>query len=121
MGHSHCHDQDHDHPHEVGHLHARPGTWQLWVLTVLSAGYMVAEIVGGIVSGSLALLADAGHMAVDIGAILLSLFALWVAKLPPTPAKTYGYYRAEILAALVNGAALFVVALGIFWEAYQRF
>jgi cobalt-zinc-cadmium efflux system protein len=120
---SHCEHDDHghEHHHHHGHMHARPGTWQLWVLTGLSAAYMVAEVVGGLISGSLALLADAGHMAVDVGAILLSLFAIWIARRPPSPDKTYGYYRAEILAALVNGAALFVVSIGIFYEAFDRF
>jgi len=81
---------------------------------------MVAEIIGGIVSGSLALLADAGHMAIDVMAIALSLFAAWVARMPPSPAKTYGYYRAEILAALINGASLVAVSLWIFYEAWNR-
>ncbi len=116
MGHSHSH---HDHEgHNHGHSHAH--TKQLWWLSVLTAGYMVAEIVGGLASGSLALLADAGHMAIDVASIVLSIFAVWVAKRPANTAKTYGYYRAEILAALVNGALLFGVALWIFYEAWHR-
>jgi cobalt-zinc-cadmium efflux system protein len=104
---------DHHHQHHGAHR-------SLWWLTALSASYMIAEVIGGLYSGSLALIADAGHMAVDVGAILLSLFALWVSGRPPTPAKTYGYYRAEILAALVNGAALLLVAAGIYYEAWHR-
>jgi len=81
---------------------------------------MVAEIVGGLMSGSLALLADAGHMAIDAAAMTLSLFAVWIARRPPTPDKTYGYYRVEILAALVNGALLVAVSFWIFYEAWER-
>ncbi len=82
---------------------------------------MVAELLGGIWSGSLALLADAGHMAIDTAAVALGLFALWVSRRPPSTKRTYGYYRAEILAATVNGALLVAVAFWIFYEAYQRF
>ncbi|MBI2827025.1 MAG: cation transporter [Planctomycetia bacterium] len=87
---------------------------------VLVLVYMVAEVVGGLASGSLALLADAGHMLSDAGALGLSLFAGWIARRPPTPRRSYGYYRAEILAALVNGAALGAISLVIIVEAYRR-
>ena len=69
-------------------------------------------------TGSLALLADAVHMLTDAGALALALFATWIAARPPTPAKTYGYYRAEILAALVNALVLLVVAGAILTEAW---
>lgn len=82
---------------------------------------MVAEVIGGILSGSLALLGDAGHMLVDALAIGLSLFAMSVARRPATATKTFGYHRVEILAALVNGTVLVLVAVYIFYEAYQRF
>jgi cobalt-zinc-cadmium efflux system protein len=82
---------------------------------------MVAEVIGGVVSGSLALLGDAGHMLVDALALGLALFAITIARRPATPTKTYGYYRVEILAALANGTALVLVSLYIFYEAYQRF
>jgi cobalt-zinc-cadmium efflux system protein len=82
--------------------------------------YMVAEVVGGLASNSLALLADAGHMLTDAAALGLSLFAIWVARRPATPKRTYGYHRMEILAALVNGATLIAVAVLIFVEAYRR-
>ena len=83
--------------------------------------YMVAEVVGGLVTNSLALLADAGHMLSDAGALALSLFALWIGERPATPRRTFGYYRAEILAALLNGATLIAIAIYIFIEAYERF
>jgi cobalt-zinc-cadmium efflux system protein len=81
----------------------------------------VIETVGGILSNSLALLGDAGHMFMDSFALGLSLFAFEVAQKPATPSRTYGYRRAEILAALVNGIVLILVAIYIFYEAYSRF
>jgi cobalt-zinc-cadmium efflux system protein len=88
---------------------------------VITFVFMLVEVVGGILSNSLALLADAGHMLTDAAAIGLALFASWVAQRPATPEKTYGYLRLEILAALVNGSALFVIAGSIVWEAVERF
>jgi cobalt-zinc-cadmium efflux system protein len=93
---------------------------RLAVTLVLVAAYMVAEVVGGLVSNSLALLADAGHMLSDVAALGLSLFALWIARRPPSPRHTFGFYRAEILAALVNGATLIAVSIFIFLEAFRR-
>ncbi len=81
---------------------------------------MLVEFVGGLVANSLALLADAGHMLTDVAAIGLALFASWFARRPTTPDKTYGYLRLEILAALVNAVALFVVVGLIAWDAVQR-
>ena len=72
---------------------------------------MVAEIVGGYLADSLALLADAGHMLSDAAALGLSLFAAWISPRPPTPQHSYGYYRAEILAALANGATLIAISI----------
>lgn len=86
----------------------------------VTATFMVVEFVSGWVANSLALLADAGHMLTDVAAVALALFAAWFAQLPATPDKTYGYLRLEILAALVNGAALFVVAGLIVWDAVGR-
>jgi cobalt-zinc-cadmium efflux system protein len=86
-------------------------------LTVL---FMVIEAVGGWLSGSLALLADAGHMLTDAGALMLSLLSAWIALRPATENKTYGYQRWEILAALINGAALFGIAAWVMIEAVQR-
>lgn len=93
---------------------------RLRITLILSVTYMVAEFVGGILTNSLALLADAGHMLADAGALGLSLFALWAAQKPVTSTHTYGYYRTEILAALVNGSTLVAIAIYIFIEAYQR-
>jgi cobalt-zinc-cadmium efflux system protein len=81
---------------------------------------MVVEAVGGWLSGSLALLADAGHMLTDVGSLFLSLVTAWIALRPADDAKTYGYQRWEILAALVNGAALFAIAVWVVVEAIHR-
>jgi len=86
----------------------------------ITASLLVAEVVGGILTNSLALLADAGHMVSDVGALGLSMFAIWIAMRPATATKTYGFHRVEILAALANGATLVLIALYIFWEAAQR-
>ena len=110
---------DHEHTH-ADHTHAARATSQnrrrLAITLVLSAGYMVAEVVGGFITNSLALLADAGHMLSDVAALGLSLFALWFAGRPATPNRSYGYYRAEILAALANGATLVAIAISIVIE-----
>jgi cobalt-zinc-cadmium efflux system protein len=92
----------------------------LKVALAIVLSVMVAEILGGIYSGSLALLGDAGHMLVDALALGLSLFAMTVARRPPTATKTFGYHRFEILAALANGSILVLVSAYIFYEAYQR-
>jgi cobalt-zinc-cadmium efflux system protein len=90
-----------------------------WVLA-LTGAFMVVEAVGGWLSGSLALLADAGHMLTDVGALALSLLTAWIAQRPANDTKTYGYLRWEILAALVNGAVLFGIAAWVVVEAIQR-
>lgn len=81
----------------------------------------ILEVVGGVVSGSLALLSDAGHMASDVAALLLALVALRLASRPADPRRTYGYHRLEILAALANGALLLYVAAAVVHEAWERF
>jgi len=86
----------------------------------ITTGIMIAEIIGGILANSLALLSDAGHMLTDILALGLSLGAMRFARKPPTPEKTFGFYRLEILAALFNGMLLLVVSLYLFYEAYHR-
>jgi len=91
----------------------------VWAL-VITVALLVTEVVGGIISGSLALLADAGHMGSDVAALGLSLFAIWFVLRPATAEKTFGFYRVEILAALANGATLMLVAGLILAEAYQR-
>ena len=92
----------------------------LVVTLLLTGATMVVEFVAGLWTGSLALLADAGHMLTDATALGLALIATWLAARPPTPAKTYGYYRAEILAALANALLLFGVAGSILVEAWHR-
>src|SRR6476660_8174653 len=93
---------------------------RLGVVLALTVAFMFVEAVGGWISGSLALLADAGHMLTDAGALGLSLFSAWIALRPASPSKTYGYQRWEILAALINGAALFGIAAWVILEAVQR-
>jgi len=82
---------------------------------------MIAEVVGGLLSNSLGLISDAGHMLTDALALGLSLFAISLARRPATPTKTYGFHRAEIIAALANGTILILVSAYIFYEASQRF
>ena len=94
---------------------------RLTVTLILVCVYLVAEVIGGLLSGSLALLADAGHMLSDAGAIGLALFAIWFARRPSSARHTFGYYRAEILAALVNAGTLIAIAVFIFVEAFDRF
>jgi len=97
------------------------GTGRLKLVLAVILVIMVAEFVGGIISNSLALLGDAGHMLVDGLAISLSLFAITMAARPATASKTYGYHRVEIMAALANGILLALMAAYIFYEAFQRF
>src|ERR671920_1443929 len=111
-GHSH-----HDHAHAAASSRNRS---RLALTLGLAAVYMLAEVVGGWLTGSLALLADAGHMLSDVGALALSLLTAWIAQRPADDTKTYGYLRWEILAALVNGAALFGIAGWVVVEAVQR-
>jgi len=93
---------------------------KLLIVLVLTLVFMVVEAVGGWLSGSLALIADAGHMLTDAGALGLSLVTATLARRPATPSRTFGYLRLEILAALVNGAVLLVVAGWVVVEAMQR-
>jgi cobalt-zinc-cadmium efflux system protein len=93
---------------------------RLAVVLVLVLLYMGAEVVGGIVTGSLALLADAGHMLSDAGALGLALFATWMARKPRSAQRTFGFHRTEILAALANGLTLVAVAMWIVVEAFHR-
>ena len=108
----------------TGHAHRETAAARsrgvLVATLVLTGGYMLVELAGAFVTGSLALFADAAHMLTDVGGLVLALFAIWIAARPPTPEKTYGYYRAEILAALVNALLLLAVAGGILVEAYER-
>jgi cobalt-zinc-cadmium efflux system protein len=131
--HAHAHDHSHhSHMHDHGQefdkgaqVHSRDGanarvTGALRTALILTSIFMVAEVVGGLMSNSLALLADAGHMLTDVGALAFSLFVSWLARQPATPKRTYGYLRFEILAALLNGATLLAVSALIIWEALGR-
>jgi cobalt-zinc-cadmium efflux system protein len=104
----------HDHGHRAQSRRA------LGLVLALTGTYTVFEVVGGWLTGSLALLADAGHMLGDSAALALALVAAWLAGRPATPERSFGYRRAEILAALANGVALVVIAIWVFIEAIRR-
>jgi cobalt-zinc-cadmium efflux system protein len=110
--------------HHYGHVHrhrrSSDSGHRLSIVLLLTAGYMIAEAIGGWWTGSLALLADAGHMFTDVAALALALAAVWFGSRPATSSKTFGYYRLEIIAALVNGVTLVVMSLLIFYSAYER-
>lgn len=112
----------HHHHHHAGLAEGLAPRYahKLQMVMCLAIFYFAAQIAGSYFSGSLALLADAGHKLADIGAIGLALMAAWFASLSSSPRKTFGYYRLEILAALLNGMALFGMAFYILYEAYQR-
>jgi cobalt-zinc-cadmium efflux system protein len=107
------HKKDHDHSHGS---HRR----RLIAVLALTFAYMLAEVIGGFATNSLALLSDAGHMLADVASLVLALLALWFSSRPANAKKTYCYYRMEILAALANGVALVLIALLISYEAIQR-
>ena len=127
--HGHAHGAGHAHAHVHGagggHEHdratgSRDQLRSLWIALALTAAFLVAEVVGGILANSLALLADAGHMLTDVAGLALSLFVAWFARQPGNPRQTYGYLRWEILAAFINGAALLLISVAIIWEALLR-
>jgi len=93
---------------------------KLFIALLITAIVMIAEIIGGLLANSLALLSDAGHMLTDILALGLSLAAMRFAQKPPTPSKTFGFHRLEILTAFFNGMLLFFISFYIFYEAYNR-
>ncbi len=112
---------DHSHSHgDFSELRKKSKSAMVMVL-VLTTTYMVIEVVAGIYTGSLALIADAGHMLGDVAALVLALIAVWFAGRTPSEQKTYGYYRTEILAALLNGVVLVGLSLYILYEAFERF
>jgi cobalt-zinc-cadmium efflux system protein len=114
----------HSHTHSRSLAHAEDARGQdkrrLAFTLALSSLYLFAELAGGLYTGSLALLADAGHMLADVGALALALFAFWLAERPASAARTFGWRRFEILAALANGLMLAVVAIGVAFEAVER-
>lgn len=123
MGHSHSGEHSHGSGgYSQGHDHGRGANKKaLAVVLAFTTTYMFAEVIGGLITGSLALLADAAHMLSDNIALGLALFAFWLADRPPTPNWSFGYKRAEILAALFNGVTIVAVSIWIFYEAYSRF
>ena len=108
------HDHDHHHDHESGNLK------RVQVALVLTGTFMVVEVVGGILSGSLALLADAGHMLTDTMALALAAFAFRVSRRPADAKRSYGYQRVQIIAAFVNGLSLLAIVGWILFEAIMR-
>src|SRR6185503_11939864 len=121
-GHDHAHDHGHgdSHGHDHAHQHAASTRALAWSL-VLTVIILIAEGAGGWLANSLALLADAGHVLTDAGALGLSLFVAWLARQPGSAEKTFGYLRWEILAALINGATLLLISAWIVVEAIVRF
>jgi cobalt-zinc-cadmium efflux system protein len=102
------------------HTHGSRHKHRLWAVFALTGSFLLVEAAVGLWTGSLSLVADAAHMLVDAGGILLSLLAVWFAERPATSAKTYGYYRVEILAALINAVVLCVLAIAILVRAYEH-
>ncbi|MBX9696381.1 MAG: cation diffusion facilitator family transporter [Cyanobacteria bacterium] len=119
-----AHEAHADADHKGGHDHhssfRQQSRSRLATVLLITVFFMIAEVTVGLQSGSLALLADAGHMLSDIGGITLALIALWFSSKPASPEKTFGYYRSEILAGFVNSIVLIGISLFIFYEAYQR-
>jgi cobalt-zinc-cadmium efflux system protein len=121
---------DHENPSPAAHetadapdldRPARVDRRPLVIAMAITTTFFIVELVGAYVSNSLALLADAAHMLTDVAALGLALFAMWLATRATGPERTFGHLRAEILAALVNAVSLIVLAIYIFWEAWQRF
>ena len=120
-GHDHGHDHGHSHGHGHGHAHAPADFGRAFAIGVaLNTAYVVLEGVFGLLSGSLALLADAGHNLSDVFGLLLAWGASWLAKRRPTDRRTYGYKRGPILASLANAAILLIAVGAITWEAVHR-
>ncbi|WP_064091792.1 cation diffusion facilitator family transporter [Rossellomorea aquimaris] len=110
----------HHHGHSHGHNHSQ-NKKALLISFLFIFTFMIVEVVGGLMTNSLALLSDAGHMLSDAAALGLSLVAFYIGEKASNKGKTYGYKRFEILAAFMNGLTLILISLYIFWEAYQRF
>jgi cobalt-zinc-cadmium efflux system protein len=118
-GHGHQHAGGHDHGGGHSHVGDAPVS-SLRIALVLTGLLLIVEVVGGLLSNSIALLADAGHMMTDVAALGLALFVAWFSRQPANPQKTYGYLRWEILAAFVNGSTLLLISAWILWEAVIR-
>ncbi|MCQ6275713.1 cation transporter [Bacillus sp. V3B] len=120
MGHQHGHGHGHHHGHHHSHGHSA-NKKALLVSFILITTFMVVEVIGGLLTNSLALLADAGHMLSDAAALGLSFFALKLGERKASQSKTFGYKRFEIIAAALNGFTLILISLYIFYEAFHRF
>jgi cobalt-zinc-cadmium efflux system protein len=122
MGHHHDHDHGHGHHHGHNHSHGHSANKKALLISfLLITTFMVVEVIGGLLTNSLALLADAGHMLSDAVALGLSFFALKLGERKASQSKTFGYKRFEIIAAALNGLTLILISLYIFYEAFQRF
>lgn len=128
-GHSHTHHEPGSHHHNHSHGHGghchtptvnASNRWRVGLAAILTGVFMLAEVAGGLISGSLALLADAGHMMTDFAALAMAWGAFRLAARPANDRYSYGYDRISILVAFVNGLTLFAVALWIVWEAFHR-
>ena len=113
---SHGEHTGHDHHHDLRAMSLR----QLWWALLINFLFLIVEVIGGILTNSLALLADAGHMLTDVGALALAIFVAHIARRAATPERTFGLLRAEVLGAFVNGATLVLIVGLIFWEAWER-
>lgn len=109
------------HSHSHSHSNQDENARRLMLAFAVTATFMVIEVIGGLISGSLALLADAGHMLTDAAALLFALLAVQFARRPPNARHTFGWLRLTTLAAFVNAIALVVITILIVWEAIQRF
>ena len=115
-------DTDHDHSgHDHAHDFRQTSKRSLYIVLGLLGCHMVVEIIGGIMSGSLGLLAHATHMMTDVVAIGLALFAMWIAERPATITRTFGYHRMEVLVVMINAIALAGLGSWILFEAYHGF
>jgi cobalt-zinc-cadmium efflux system protein len=110
------HDHDHHHHHH-GDAHAPNAVLRAIFVTLV---FMAVELVGGYLANSLALISDGAHMLTDVGALLLTLFVLWLARRPSSDTMTFGYHRAEILGALVSGLVIWVISGFLIWAAIER-
>ena len=118
--HNHSHQHNHGHTAHSHTLYRDGNAKGLYLALLATTVIMIVEFLGGLVTNSLALLSDSGHMLSDVSALAFSLVAMWFARKPPSSKKTYSFYRFEILAALFNAITLFIIAGVIIWEAYQR-
>ena len=111
----HPQDGQHSHSHQI-HLQKK-----FMIALVVTFFVFLVEVIGGIWSGSLALLSDAAHVMSDVLSLLISWFAIYLSTRPATSSRTFGYHRAEVFAAFINGISLIVISGWIFYEAYKRY